>query len=70
MIKILDNLTRYELLVIEQYCIDLFQPELNINMIVNIGGLPNKGATGYKVSEQIKAQISANLMGRNFSFFI
>jgi predicted GIY-YIG superfamily endonuclease len=37
MIKILENLTKYESLVIEQFCIDLYKPELNINIIVNIG---------------------------------
>jgi group I intron endonuclease len=49
-------LTKYELLVTEQFCIDKLQPTLNINLLVNWGGQPNKGATGYQVSEDQKLE--------------
>ena len=62
-------LTKYELLITEQFCIDNLQPTLNINLLVNWGGQPNKGSTGYQVPEDEKLERSLNLRGREFSSF-
>lgn len=66
-IEVLENLTRYELLITEQFCIDVYKPKLNISTIVNFGGLPNRGSTGYTLSEEDKAKRSSNIIGRTFS---
>lgn len=49
--ELLFLLTKYHLLVVEQFCIDSLQPTLNCDSLVNWGGQPNKGGTGYKHSE-------------------
>ncbi|KAG1474986.1 hypothetical protein G6F56_000003 [Rhizopus delemar] len=66
-IKVLNKLTKYELLITEQYCIDNLNPDLNLDLIVNVGGLTNKGASGYVVPEKELLRRSQNLMGRTFS---
>jgi group I intron endonuclease len=66
-IKVLNQLTKYELLITEQYCIDILKPSLNLDLIVNVGGLTNKGASGYVVPEEELFKRSQNLMGRTFS---
>lgn len=66
-IKVLNQLTKYELLITEQYCIDTLKPNLNLDLIVNVGGLTNKGASGYIVPENELFKRSQNLMGRTFS---
>jgi len=62
-------LIKYELLVSEQFCIDKLLPSLNIDLLVNWGGQPNKGSTGFQFSEEKKLEWSFNLMGRKFSDF-
>jgi group I intron endonuclease len=66
-IKVLNHLTKYHLLITEQYCIDNLNPSLNLDIIVNAGGLTNKGASGYVVPEEELFKRSQNLMGRTFS---
>lgn len=50
--EILYLLTKYELMISEQFFIDKYKPSLNVHLLVNNGGLPNKGGAGYKVSEE------------------
>lgn len=66
-IKLLNLLTKYELLITEQYCIDTLKPNLNLDLIVNVGGLTNKGASGYIVLEEELFKRSQNLINRTFS---
>jgi group I intron endonuclease len=66
-VKLLKLLTKYELLITEQYCIDVINPSLNLDTIVNVGGLINKGATGYVVSEEALLERSNRMKGRTFS---
>jgi hypothetical protein len=54
-------------LVAEQFCIDTLQPTLNCDLLVNWGGQPNKGGTGYKHSEAEVLRRSLDLRGRSFS---
>lgn len=68
-INILFLLTKYELLLTEQYFIDHLQPNLNLDLIVNWGGQPNKGSLGYSLSEEEKELRSLKLRGRKFSEF-
>jgi hypothetical protein len=60
-------LIKYHLLVAEQFSIDTFQPTLNCDLIVNWGGQPNKGGTGYKHSEAEILWRSLDLRGRSYS---
>jgi hypothetical protein len=60
-------LTKYHLLVVEQFSIDTLQPTLNHDLIVNWGGQPNKGGTGYKHSEAEVLRRSLDLKGRSYS---
>ena len=68
-INLLFLLTKYELLLTEQYFIDHLEPNLNIDLIVNWGGQPNKGSTGYTLSEEERELRSIKLRGREFSDF-
>lgn len=62
-------LSKYELLLTEQYFIDHLKPNLNVDLIVNWGGQPNKGSTGYTLSEEERELRSIKLRGREFSEF-
>lgn len=62
-------LSKYELLLTEQYFIDHLKPKLNVDLIVNWGGQPNKGSTGYTFSEEERELRSIKLRGREFSEF-
>jgi hypothetical protein len=66
-LELLFLLTKYHLLVAEQFSIDTLQPTLNCDLIVNWGGQPNKGGTGYKHSEAEILRRSLDLRGRSFS---
>lgn len=66
-IKLLKLLTKYELLITEQYCIDVINPNLNLDVVVNVGGLTNKGAIGYVVLEEELLKRSNRMKGRTFS---
>jgi hypothetical protein len=65
--NVLNLLTKYELLITEQYCIDTLKPNLNLDLIVNVGGLTNKGASGYIVLEEELFKRSQNLINGTFS---
>lgn len=66
-LELLFLLTKYHLLVAEQFSIDTLQPSLNCDLIVNWGGQSNKGGTGYKHSEAEVLRRSFDLRGRYFS---
>lgn len=68
-INLLYLLTRYELLLTEQYFIDHLNPTLNIDFIVNWGGQPNKGSTGYIHSEEQRELRSISMRGREITEF-
>lgn len=64
-IKILTELTLYELTIAEQVYIDAFQPSLNGNFLANWSTY-NKGSTGYIKKEEDKSDISLSLLNRSF----
>jgi group I intron endonuclease len=68
-IDLLFLLSKYELLLTEQYFIDHLNPNLNVDFIVNWGGQPNKGSTGYTFSEEERELRSIKLRGREYSEF-
>jgi group I intron endonuclease len=68
-VNLLYLLTRYELLITEQYFIDHLNPTLNIDFIVNWGGQPNKGPTGYIYSEEQRELRSISMRGREITEF-
>jgi len=65
--ELLYLLTKYHLLVAEQFCIDTLQPTLNCDLLVNWGGQLNQGGTGFKHSEAEVLRRSLDLRGRSYS---
>src|SRR6185437_11377394 len=65
--ELLFLLTKYHLLIAEQFCIDILQPTLNCDLLVSWGGMLNKGATGYKHTEAETLKRSLDLRGRSYS---
>lgn len=51
-LNLLFLLTKYELLLTEQYFIDHLNPSLNIDFLINWGSQLNKGATDYIHSKE------------------
>lgn len=66
-LELLFLLTKYHLLIAEQFCIDILQPSLNCDLLVNWGGMMNKGGTGYKHTEAESLRRSLDLRGRSYS---
>nr|NP_150305.1 orf220 [Spizellomyces punctatus]AAK84234.1 orf220 [Spizellomyces punctatus] len=66
-LKLLDTLTMYESLCLEQYFLDKFQPGLNSQELVAKGGLPNKGPLGIPWSQSKRDAHSLSTRGRQFN---
>jgi group I intron endonuclease len=66
-LELLFLLTKYHLMIAEQFCIDILQPSLNCDLLVNWGGMSNKGGTDFKHSEAECLRRSLDLRGRSYS---